>query len=487
MKSTSPPSSILIIGSGVFGLSTLYELLQRPTYANCSFTLLSSTLPSPNSTTASLYAEAKNSAAQHKSLTALTASYDTTRIIRGDYADGDYALLAREARVGWKGAWGSDGRYQESGIVLTADKDSEGAKYVEKALENVRKSGETGLKDLVGAAAISSAMRVPATKEAGTGDVGYFNPHSGWGDAAACTLWLYRKVEALAKSKGNVRFVRDEAVSLLHDASAAKVRGATLEGGESLNADLTILASGAWTASLLDLDGIASARGQGVLYIDISTEQAQQLSALPVHFNMASGLFFFPPTRNAKGGWELKVARHGYGYSNPTRVRSRLSHNPEQDQLAPSLPAFPQDLPLSEKQALLDFLDEAIPTLKLKDSPHAVGTRVCWYLDTETGDYLIGQHPHFHDSLFLATGGSGHAFKFLPALGTHIVDVLDGTDVRTKGGSWTRKWAWREPKTDENGKIVSEVWCHDGSRGGITGVSLQEAFATGQKQLSSKL
>jgi sarcosine oxidase/L-pipecolate oxidase len=37
-------------------------------------------------------------------------------------------------------------------------------------------------------------------------------------------------------------------------------------------------------------------------------------------------------------------------------------------------------------------------------------TRLCWYTDTPDEDWIIDQVPQ-HPGLFLATGGSGHAFK----------------------------------------------------------------------------
>lgn len=43
------------------------------------------------------------------------------------------------------------------------------------------------------------------------------------------------------------------------------------------------------------------------------------------------------------------------------------------------------------------------------------------YSETSNGDWLIDRHPAFDNVLF-ATGGSGHAFKFLPNLGRLVHD-----------------------------------------------------------------
>lgn len=37
-------------------------------------------------------------------------------------------------------------------------------------------------------------------------------------------------------------------------------------------------------------------------------------------------------------------------------------------------------------------------------------TRLCWYTDTPDENWIIDEHPDV-SGLFLATGGSGHAFK----------------------------------------------------------------------------
>ena len=52
----------------------------------------------------------------------------------------------------------------------------------------------------------------------------------------------------------------------------------------------------------------------------------------------------------------------------------------------------------------------------------------------------------------MATGDSGHGFKFLPVLGQHIVDILGGV----ADGELAAKWAW--PAAGE--KVVTR----DGSR-----------------------
>jgi sarcosine oxidase/L-pipecolate oxidase len=90
--------------------------------------------------------------------------------------------------------------------------------------------------------------------------------------------------------------------------------------------------------------------------------------------------------------------------------------------------------------------------------------RICWYSDTRDGEWLIDYHPGWK-GLFVATGDSGHGYKFLPNLGEKIVDVMQG-----QGGKLGEKWQWREMKNDGVGRETNGVYqglmTEDGSRGG---------------------
>lgn len=44
--------------------------------------------------------------------------------------------------------------------------------------------------------------------------------------------------------------------------------------------------------------------------------------------------------------------------------------------------------------------------------------------DTASTDFTVDYHPAYGKSLFLATGGSDHAFKFLPVLGERICELI---------------------------------------------------------------
>src|SRR5437868_7022365 len=73
----------------------------------------------------------------------------------------------------------------------------------------------------------------------------------------------------------------------------------------------------------------------------------------------------------------------------------------------PSAPLASQPLPQEAVTAFRSFLSTLFPpstpfhALSTRPFSH---TRICWYSDTPTGDWLITYHPSYSRSLFVATG-----------------------------------------------------------------------------------
>jgi len=364
-RASSPPSHILIIGAGVFGLSTALALLKRPLYSSSRITILdaSPSLPNP-----------------------FGSSVDSSRIVRADYASKPYAALVLAAQQLWRDTsdegWGGQGRYHEPGYVLTADAGAED--YVLQSLQNVKslaeQEGEEGtVRKKIDGAKIEELSDRDAIKRATgydevSGDSGYANWNSGWADAEASVAYALRRVQNEGQDRVQVRS-GCPIEELLFDA-AAKCIGAEIEGGEQVLADLTILAAGAWSPSLVDLQGRCLATGQAMAYLDISEEEQQALGGRPTVMNMSRGMFIIPPR-----GQKLKVARHGFGYRNPVRVRRRPNDQsqPQREDDEVSVPKVGISIPAEAEEACRQFLRELVP--HMADRPFA-RTRVCWYCDT---------------------------------------------------------------------------------------------------------
>lgn len=296
------------------------------------------------------------------------------------------------------------------------------------------------------------------------GESGYINLDAGFADAAAAMKGVMSLVLAKAKHRGGVVFRRDKVRTLLF--SGDRVLGARMEGEkeEVVKAHLTIVAAGAWTGSLVDLRGRMEARGQVVAYLPLTPLEKAKLDGIPIRLDLSSGMFIIPPVYNTHtGGWELKIARHGYGYANPTLVSPK-----DGMEITASLPhALFSPIPSEGESACRAFLRQTIPWLAERKF---VRTRICWYADTPTGDFLVGWHPRYA-GLFLATGGSGHGFKFLPVLGGKVVAAIEGGLEGELGGLW----GWRE------GGV--EGGTEDGSRGGVRGMVLEEEWERGGRSM----
>lgn len=441
---TSPsgetPEHVLILGSGVFGLSTALALSARPHFSSARITLVDQFSPHETNST-----EPNPSA----------SSIDTSRIIRADYALAPYARLALAAQELWRDdsdeGWGGQGRYRQNGLLLTTDPGQED--YVRRSLDNVRHLAAEGQTEEVDGE--EDVDRIMGNHGISTGTWGYLNRGSGWADAEAAMRWAMSRID-----RNRVKIRRASVQKLLLGEDRTSVIGAQLGDDSEIIADLTVLACGAWSSSLIDLRGRVKATGQTLGYIALSKEECEKLQKLPTILNMSRGLFLMPPSRDY-----LKVARHAFGYENPQQLTGVLGCDEE---LEVSVPDTGLSVPAEGQHTMRQFLRQLFPPKSdlhgLADRPFA-RTRVCWYTDTPTGDFLVDYHPEYGRSLLVATGGSGHGFKFLPVLGEKVADRLEGC----LEDDLASLWKWTAPKSS------NDPWqTEDGSRGGIRGMSLEE-------------
>ena len=111
----------------------------------------------------------------------------------------------------------------------------------------------------------------------------------------------------IVTKEGRVSFIDATVKRLVLSADGNRIDGVELTDGNTINADLTIVATGAWTSSLVDLRGRASARGQGLMYVTLTDEEAKEMKDVAVHLKLTSGMLYCPPVKNADGEWELKM------------------------------------------------------------------------------------------------------------------------------------------------------------------------------------
>ncbi|KAM0545376.1 hypothetical protein ACHAPJ_011360 [Fusarium lateritium] len=404
---------ILIVGAGVFGLSTALELSKRG-FSNITV-LDRYNVPVPDG-----------------------SSVDISRIIRVEYGDELYGKMAREALLEWNTTYKD--HFYPAGFAMLAEKSGNMA-YLYKTQEINDKFGDTEARITDAAQLQALYKNFPTNME---GLAAYVNPKDGWADAAASVRQLAEEC-----SQKDVNFItgRRGTVTSLRIRNG-RVTGVEVVQGERIPASQVILSTGAWSNHLLPMAHASTASGQSVGFVQLTPDEAESLRDMPVIMNWSTGLFVFPPypTNNL-----LKVVRHGYGYASTVSVEegNRSISTPKLH----SNNATSGFLPDDASDGLRDGLRQLVP--QFADRPW-VNKRMCWYSDTPEGDFIVDRHPSV-DGLFLATGGAGHAFKFMPVLGRYIADCYEdkaSSEIR-------RKWRFRLP---DGGEVKPKGG--DGSRGG---------------------
>ncbi|CAG9948956.1 unnamed protein product [Clonostachys rosea f. rosea IK726] len=414
MKPVAKDEPIVIIGAGLFGLSTALELKKR---GYLHVTVLDRFLPPvPDG-----------------------SSVDISRVIRVEYADPLYGQMAREALEGWQTKYSK--HFHTSGFVMLGPPGGES--YVSKAKEETEKVGGRLIQ-------FNNADKLrdhyPSIQAKLEGLEAYLNPAGGWADAESSIRQLSNECSSLGVSfilgpRGTVHSLKYE---------HGRVVGVNVAQGPSISASLVVLATGAWSNRLVDMSHASSASGQPVGFIQLTDAEAQKLKGMPVMINLETGIFVFPPTPDTN---ILKVARHGYGFGTAVPVveedKERLVSSPRRD----TSNAVSGYLPDDADAALRAGLAQLVPEFQSREW---MDRRLCWYSDTPAGDFVVDHHPKI-PGLFFATGGAGHAFKFLPVLGTYIADCFENkapTELR-------RKWSFPLPAGDNAGTKIG-----DGSRAG---------------------
>ena len=492
-----PPNSILIIGAGVFGLSTALELLSSERYEGTCITLVDAYAPTPepggsltNGTSLNTIADGQGSPTYKKEV---TASLDTSRIIRPDYTQPLYAKLADKStglfRSGWAegSAATAEKTYTQPGLLLisTGPEKGRGRGYIASSYENTlhlarvaQSKAEHGVEDNSGVEPVSLPLSsdVEACLGCPPGSLpetttGYINPQAGWANASAAISAIKIRVVALGQArdgegKAPFRFCSSTKVtSLLFSDDKSRVTGAVLNSSETLLADITVLATGAWTSSLLPslMSPRVRASGQVLAYIPLESEdEVARYAGKPTVLDMESGMFaIYPPKhyiseRRSKG--HFKLARHGWGYAHTRTVQDPLTKESVECFLPGDNEADFFSLPREGKETCRAFAQTIAPEIASREFSLE---RVCWYCDTPTSNFLIDYIPELQ-GILVATGGSGHGFKFLPVLGEQIVARIEG---RLDPGL-SELWRWRSEEE------CARDWLGEGdaSRGGPRGM-----------------
>lgn len=378
----------LIIGGGIFGLSTALELAQRKYRVAI---LNPDTLP------------------HH-----LAASTDISKIVRMEYGtDQEYFRMAEQCMEKWH-AWNElfgEELYHEVGLLmLCQDKlESEHQQFEYSSVQQLQYHGYAT--DILDAQAL--LRRFPVVNAA-TYEEAHFNPRAGWVESGK----VIERLAAHVRSLGVEIYEGQTAEHIVVE--NGQLQAVKTREGRSFSCGHAIVAAGANTPYLLpELQPYIKATGHPVFWLkpkDPKLFRSPQLAVFTADI-ANTGWYGFP--LHPKQG-VVKIAKHTDG----------LVLHPDRDD---------RQIRDEEVADMRDFAKKSFPALI--DAP-LVYTRRCLYTDTLDGHFWIDQHPEIK-GLSVSTGGSGHGMKMGPVIGEMTADMAEG-----KEHEFSARYRWRHLTQD---------------------------------------
>ena len=341
----------VVVGGGVFGLSTALELARRGR-AVTVIDRFGSGHPATSSTGAS-------------------------RSIRIAYSEPFYVELARDALTRWAGLERATGR---TILQLTGQVDFGPEPVLDALVESSATAGAT----LERRTATELRRLMP---ELSDGRDGLFQVQAG-------TVMAAEGMDAmrLAGVDAGVRMLMPERVLAIEAIEPAVVR----TNERTIEANSVIVAAGPWTGDLIAPLGIS----------------------LPLAPAVAQVTFLDAPTMVDRPGiadWPAPGGVGVYGHPVPG-LGYKLAFDAGAEGWHPDTEEWPVDR--AEEVRLLGWMDKHLGGVAQRV---AYSQRHPWTL-TPDSDFVIDRRG----PLVLACGCSGHAFKFGPALGPLVADVVEG-------------------------------------------------------------
>lgn len=259
-------SEILIVGAGIFGISTAYHLAKRSSNP-ASITVLDR-FPAPSQD---------------------AASTDINKIIRADYGSPLYMELGLEAIEAWKKdpLFKNSGVYHQTGWIMMDEQGSDLAGRIGANFRDI--SGSDPLQPMSEDAVRSDWGAV--LKDADLSPFGsfFFNSLAGWADAGRALTIMANEVIRMG-----VRYQVGEATRLV--LGERGIKGVETKSGDLYPADKVLLCTGAWTSQLMStvedelkmsetdrVESQASAAGVCVAHFQLSNAERKLYDRLPVY------------------------------------------------------------------------------------------------------------------------------------------------------------------------------------------------------------
>lgn len=405
----SPPREVVVIGAGIFGLSTALAYAKRS--PDSHITVIDRFEPPvPDG-----------------------SSVDTTRCLRFDYTNPLYAKLSHEATEMIRHDAVLSPLFHQVGMTFVFDgKMDKWGVHWNSQLKNIQ-SATDNFKLVEGSGAVFSNIH-GTTEGHSAADTrwnqAYTNFDAGFIEADNAMRVYYEK----CKCYPQIHFLFDEVKNVTFEPGSNRANGVQLTSGRTINAQLVIVAAGAWSAKLVNLENICNMTCIEVGWFNVTEDEENRWKNMSITTNLSTGVNIFPPLRR-----EVKVLRRSPGYLNtveiphpdPQHVGTQVISHPR------TQISNPRDwMPEGAEEELRLNLKEIMPSLAERKFSK---TKMCWLTQTKTANFLIDFHPGL-ENVLLVTGGSAHAWKFLPVIGDKVVDLLEGhleKDLK-------ELWSWNE-------------------------------------------
>jgi len=336
----------------------------------------------------------------------LAASTDISKAVRAAYgADEIYTELAERAIPIWR-KWNAEfgvELYHEVGVMFVCRQEMKRSDFEYESYKMLKQRGHK----IERMNSVRLWKRFPAWNPELYRD-GVLELEAGFAESGRVVAALIGRARSIGIE------LRDGARFSQLDENDDRLKGIVLDNGQRISGDTVVMAVGAWTPYLLPFtQKFFRASGQPVFHLKPRQPELFEPERFPVFGADISttGYYGFPLSREGV----VKIANHGPGREMSPESSNRL--------------VTPQ-----EEQNLRDFLSSTFPALA--DAP-IVYTRICLYCDTNDGHFWIAPDPE-RPGLIVATGDSGHGFKFAPVLGEIIADA-----VEEKAKPLLQKFRWR--------------------------------------------
>ncbi|KAJ8127798.1 hypothetical protein O1611_g5837 [Lasiodiplodia mahajangana] len=331
------------------------------------------------------------------------AASDLNKIVRADYDDIFYMRLALEALHEWNTNRLYKPFFHETGMLFAEEKGVGNTVF-----HNYKKLGiNPGAQILTPAQALE---RFPVFRNANWTGVkdNYYNPRSGWGEADPA-------------ARAVIRAALDAGVTYIQQTVARLI----FRRARSVNGRMVAAAATSCIVQC-DPDYLHLYRDAPVHFLGMSHTHGESI----------------PPTIEGKLKFNFEVSFTNKEYHEASG--QTISVPPVRS----SQSTWGHDVPEELKGKVMKVVEHVYG----KDAPGLAveSYRMCWDAVTPNQDWVISPHPACK-GLYIAGGGSFHAWKFLPIIGKYVTQMLKGQLIAEQA----QRWAW--DRNDEGAACIMYI------------------------------